>query len=390
MTSGRDKRVVFVNQFFWPDEAATSQLLCDVTAAAGARVRTQVICGPPQYAPGPGSAAPGGVEIRRIAAFGFGHGKLRRVVSYASFVIGAARQVLRIAATDVILTMTTPPLLGLLGWVAQLRGARHYIWEMDLYPDVAVELGVFTRRGLLDRLTGWLADFPRRRADGIIALGPCMERRLRQRRIGSVPIFVIHNWADGDAIRSLPFRQDGRLKVFYSGNMGLAHDFATLIPSIRELNDGFLFRFSGAGPAREALEETCESLAWCEFGGYHPRCELEAAFAANDVGIVTQRPETVGTIVPSKVYGILAAGRAVIYVGPAESTVGRMIDEHGVGWRVANGDSAGLTKLLRQLRENPELVEEKGHIARHVFEREFDRRGQVEKIVDIIAGDQTE
>lgn len=378
--------VVFVNQFYWPDEAATSQLLGDVVGEAARRGPVAVICGPAQYAPITGGQADGaeGVSIWRVRAGGFGHGKVQKLWSYASFVLGAVWRVAFGPRAGIMVTMTTPPLLGLLGWVGQLRGARHFIWEMDVYPDVAVELGVFGRGGFWDVVTGWLADFPRRRADGIIALGPCMEERLRRRGLGDVPIHVVHNWADGGAIRALPFLRDGLLKVFYSGNMGLAHDFETVIGALGLLGEGFLFRFSGGGPRRVWLESALAGLGFCEFRGYWGRGELEAAFGASDVGLVTQRAETIGTVVPSKVYGILAAGRGVIYVGPGESTVGRMIAEFGVGWQVRNGDGAGLALLLRELLARPEMVEETGRRARAVFEREFEKRGQVEKILGII------
>lgn len=376
-------RALFLNQFFWPDEAATSQLLGDVAREAAKRGAVTVICGPAQYAGSEDTAAPDGVEIRRVQTAVFGHGKLQKILSYASFGIGAVLPVLFGRRPDVIVSMTTPPLLGVLGWWAQLRGARHYIWEMDLYPDVAVELGVFARDGMLDKLTGWLADLPRKRADGIIALGPCMERRIRQRGIRATPITVVHNWADGAAIRPRPFVLDRTLKVFYSGNMGLAHDFDTVIPAVASLGSGIVFRFSGGGPRRADLERGCAGLPHCSFSGYHSRQDLDRAFGENDVGLVTQRAETVGTVVPSKVYGILAAGRAVIYVGPPDSTVGQMIDEFQVGWRVSNWDSEGLASLLRRLHGDRNLVEVTGRRARAVFEAHFEKTGQVEKILAV-------
>ena len=378
--------ILFLNQFFWPDGAATSQLLCDVTVEGALRGAVAVVCGPAQYAADADPKPPVAVAIRRVRAFGFGHGKAQKVGSYASFVAGATWQVAFGEGADVVVTMTTPPLLGVLGWLAQLRGTRHYIWEMDVYPDVAVELGVFRRGGLADKVTGWLADFPRRRADGIIALGPCMEERLRRRGLGAVPIHVVHNWADGATLQPRAFCRDGRLKVFYSGNMGLAHDFATVLPVLQDLDAGFLFRFSGGGPQRAEVEGAVAGLGFCEFRGYHGRNDLAEAFGENDVGLVTQRAETIGTVVPSKVYGILAAGRGVLFVGPRESTVGRIIAEYGGGWQVPNGDTAGLKRLLWQLRLNPQMVEETGRRARVVFEREFDKKGQVEKILRIIGG----
>ena len=137
---------------------------------------------------------------------------------------------------------------------------------------------------------------------------------------------------------------------------------------------------------RAEVERALGGLAWCEFRGYHRRDDLEQAFRENDIGLVTQRASTVGTLVPSKVYGVMAAGRGVLYVGPAEATVGRMIADYGVGWRVDNGDVAGMRSLLERLQSSPGEVEETGRRARAVFEREFDRCGQVAKIWQVLAG----
>lgn len=379
-------RIHFINQFFWPDSAATSQLLCDVAEVQSENVSVTVLCGGTEYAGSKRTACPEGVSIWRVRACRFGYGNSQKLWSYLSFAVGALWLSIFGRRSDVTVTLTTPPLLGILGWIAQLRGSRHIIWEMDVYPDVAVELGVFGRGGLLDTVIGWLADLPRRRADGIIALGPCMAERLRRRNIGNVPIHVVHNWADGEAIRQRPFDRDGRLKVFYSGNMGRAHEFETLVAAVRDLDSGFCFRFSGGGPGRQSVNEALGDLEFCEFRGYYEREVLDDVFGGNDVGLVTQRAETIGTLVPSKVYGILAAGRGVLFIGPRESTVGRIILEFGVGWQVSNGDVDGLKRLLWQLRLRPETVEQTGHRARRVFEREFEKKAQVARILQIING----
>ncbi len=361
-------------------------MLGDVAREAARSGQVTVLCGSAQYAGTKGKAAPVGVEIRRVRAWGFGHGKLQKILSYATFAVGATAHVLFGRRPEVIVTMTTPPLLSVLGWVAQFRGVRHFIWEMDLYPDVAVELGMFRRGGLADKVTGWLADFPRRRANGVIVLGPCMEARLRGRAVGNVPVFVVHNWADGRMIHARPLSARGELRVFYSGNMGLAHDFETVVPALRELGaaGGFSFRFSGGGPRRGWLETACAGVPNCSFTGYHPLEGLDEAFGACDIGLVTQRATTAGTVVPSKLYGILAAGRGVVFVGPSESTVAQVIDRFQVGWRVENGDSAGLTALFRRLQGDRDAVKAVGRRAREVFEAQFERVGQVEKILDVI------
>ncbi|MGJ5813071.1 glycosyltransferase family 4 protein [Paludibaculum fermentans] len=383
----------FANQFFWPDEAATSQILTDLVRAVDGRV--SVVCAAGGYTPDGGMPGlpPEGVLVARVGTSRFGHGKLQKLASYAGFYAGAAWRLLSGPRADVVVTMTTPPLLGLIGWAAQrLRGSRHYLWEMDVYPDVATSLGLFRAGGAFDCLVGWIADGPRLRADGILVLGPCMADRLVARGIPRSLLFEADNWADGAAIQPMEFARDGRLKVFYSGNAGLAHDFDTFQRAVEalaaedpEFTQRYRFRFSGGGPRMGALRNWAqERFSNVQFSGYAARNDLRTAFGAGDIGLVTQIPETCGTVVPSKTYGILAAGRPLLFVGPAAATPARIIAEHRVGWQVDPGDSRSLASLLVWLQRNPEEVEAAGRRARSAFERNYDLPIGVTRILDYL------
>src|SRR5690606_11157146 len=127
------------------------------------------------------------------AAFSRGHAA--RLLSYASYFAAAIWHGMRIPAPDVAITLTTPPLLSAVGLLLQkLRGARHYIWEMDMYPDVAVDLGMLRADAVISRATGAIADSVRMRADAVIALGECMRGRLIERGIPASRIRVAENW----------------------------------------------------------------------------------------------------------------------------------------------------------------------------------------------------
>ena len=380
--------ILFINQFFSPDEAATAQMLGDVVAEADCEI--SIICGGASYAGG--AAKPiEGLVIQRVKTPGFGHGRLRKIWSYGGFFLGALAAALRIRRPDVIVTMTTPPLLGLIGLAVQrLRGSRHFIWEMDVYPDIATELGVLREGGWADRVVGFLADWPRRKADGVIALGPCMAARLERRGVDPQRIHICHNWADGTSIKPKPFMQDGRVKVLYSGNFGLAHDFDTVVQALEVLGQdaGFEFVFSGGGPQFKRLKAICEENGYsaCRFQGFQPRDAVGELLGGCDVGLVTQKNGTQGAVVPSKMYGLMAAGRAVVYVGPAEATPTYLIAEHEWGWRIANGDADGLVWRLRQLRDQPECYREAGQRARVAFEENYDLRIGVPRLLAVIGG----
>ncbi len=371
-------RILLINQFFWPDSAATSQLLTDLAIEMAARGHeAHAICADAGYALA-SAGSPPPVTVHRVKAAPFRRGTLGRVVSYASFYVGAARLALTLPRADLVLTLTTPPLISLVGTaLKRLRGGSHFIWEMDVYPDVAVSLRYIAAGGVLDRAIGLVADFSRRRADGIIALGECMRDRLQGRGIAAEKIQVAHNWADGDAIQPVPRPGDSqKLVVLYSGNLGLAHDIDTIAGAMLALkeDDRFRFVFTGGGPRRAELQAFCgrEALGSVEWKGYVQRESLGASLCAGDIGLVTQQNSCLGAVVPSKVYGLLAAGRPVLFIGPAEATPARILRQFGCGWHVRCGDTAGLAVLLQTLAGNPALVREAGVRARAALLAHFD------------------
>ena len=386
-------RILLLNQFFWPDSAATSQLLTDVArdlARDGHDVH--VICSAATYAGKSEEEAPP-VTIHRVKAASFKRGFLGRILSYASFYTGAARQSLSLKRFDVVMSLTTPPLLSLIGNLLQLlRGSRHWIWEMDVYPDVAVSLGYMKAGGIVERVVGLLADWSRRRADGVIALGECMKDRLVARGIPANKIAICDNWADSSAISVLPMHSSAdRLKLLYSGNLGLAHELETVTGAMRELkgDERFHFYFVGSGGRRDELASFLkrEEIRNVEMLPYVSRADLGSSLALGDIGLVTQRDECCGAVVPSKVYGLMAAGRPILFIGPKQATPARIIERFGCGWHVACGDVDGLSSLLRKLAENRNQVEEAGRRSRSALINHFDLPLGTARIKHLIVGD---
>jgi colanic acid biosynthesis glycosyl transferase WcaI len=398
-------RILLLNQFFYPDSAATSQLLTDLArglAAEGHSVR--VICGRSSYAE-PDSRNPPAVEIVRTGDLPFGRGLLARVFSYTSFLAGAGCRGLFGPRPDLILTLTPPPPLCVFGsFLKTVFRARHFIWEMDLYPDIAVDLGVLHPHSWFTRLMGASFDRARRRADGIIALGECMRQRLIRRGIPAERIHVADNWADGAEIFPLPFPDPSPLRILYSGNLGLAHDVDTIRAAIHHFRSDsrFHFAFAGAGPHRQALESFCASLVGqalppansvtvnVAFSGYRPRHELAAAFGACHIGLVTQKPATLGSAVPSKTYGLMAAGRPILYIGPREATPALIVERFRCGWQISPGDTVGLVALLERLAADPGLVSRAGERGRIAFLRHYDLPIGVARVCAILGALQSD
>lgn len=387
-------KILLINQFFWPDAAATSQLLTDLAVGLAREGHSvQVIAADSRYAV-PDLGAPPPVEIHRVRARTFSRGKVGRMLSYLSFYVFAAMRGLTLPRADIVLTLTTPPLLSLLGTLIHIfRGSRHFIWEMDLYPDVAVDLNYFSAGGLADRVVGFFADLSRRHSEGIIALGECMKQRLVRRGIDPSRIAISDNWADANAIRPLP-RSAGdpkQLVLLYSGNLGLAHDLETLTASMLDLRTDrrFRFLFVGSGSRREQLQKFCDAhkISSAELRPYVPRDSLSQSLSAGDIGLVTQRENCIGSVVPSKVYGLLAAGRPILFIGPVDSTPSKIVQRFACGWQIDCGDHGALTTLLCYLADNPQVVARAGLHAREAAVNQFDLPIGVARILKVLGAE---
>lgn len=385
-------RYLLLNQFFAPDPAPTGQLLADLARELAARGHSvTVICSRTSYAaPHSPAVLPHAPSLSIVFTPSppFGRTLPARLLSYLSFYLGALWHGLRLPRPDVVITLTTPPLLATVGTILKkFRNTRHYVWEMDVYPDIAVALGVLSPRSLLTRAISAIADRCRRQADGVIVLGPCMRGRLLAHGIGA-NVHVAENWADGAQIRPAPLPPSGHFTVLYSGNLGLAHDTASISAAMERLKDDSRFRFvfAGGGRRRPALERFCRKagIGNAAFTGYAASAQLSSHLAACHIGLVTQTTASLGAVVPSKVYALMAAGRPILYIGPRKSTAAGILEKFHCGWQVDPGDSGSVIQLLDMLAMHPEVVARAGARARAAFEARYDRPAALRRILDVL------
>jgi len=299
----------------------------------------------------------------------------------------------------VVVCLSTPPLVAVLGLLARVRGARFVYKVEDLYPDVAVALGTFGRHSPAARFFGRLSRAVLARADAVVALDEAMGRALQAR--GARRVAVIPNWADGEALRPDPEAGAGlravyglgdRFVVLYSGNLGLAHRFDAVIAAARAiaaLRPDVLFLFVGGGPRLAEVKRMAAGLANVRFLPYQPREALGALYNAADVHLVTLRDEVAGLLVPSKYAAALAAARPVLLVGGTETAIAREIEDQGLGW-VCPHDGEAVVAALKEALQMRGLVEEQGARARAVFEGRYERGGATARwsrlLTDVAAG----
>ncbi len=383
-------KILLVNQYFWPDLAATAQLLVELAEdLAAGRADVTALAGRGSYVPGrTGKLARReewrGVRIHRVWCTSFGRGSLvGRVADYLTFLASAAVAVLFGRQHDVVVCLSTPPLVGVLGLLARVRGSRFVCKVEDLYPDVAVALGTLRERSPVTSGSAALSHLLLRRADAAVALDQRMQQTLQAR--GVCRVEVIPNWADGGSIRpdapaGARFREAHGLPasfvVLYSGNLGLAHRFDAVIEAARALagrRPDVVFLFVGAGPRLGEVRTLAKGLPNVRFMPYQPREMLGELYNAADVHLVTLRDEVAGMLVPSKYPAALAAGKPVLLVGGGNADLWREITEEQLGWCCPHEASA-VVKAVEDAAQRPEGCRACGRRARNVFEARYDRR----------------
>jgi glycosyltransferase involved in cell wall biosynthesis len=203
-----------------------------------------------------------------------------------------------------------------------------------------------------------------------------MRERLIDRGIRPERIHVAENWADGNQIRPSPIPDKNPLTIVYSGTLALSHDVETIVSAMELLKDDprFRFVFIGGGTARSKLEERSRAagLTSTVFLPYRNRQDVGASLASGHIGLVTMKDQCVGTVVPSKVYGIMAARRPVLFIGPSCSSPAALVEKHRCGWQIDCGDVSGLIRLLEKLFVSRGLIQAAGGRAREAFERHYD------------------
>ena len=382
------QRLLVVNRFFDPDASATSQLLTDLVDELDTRgFAVTVFAGRHTYLNTgtvlPARAWRAGVEVRRLRHTGFGRFSLRgRILDSATFAASAFLALLTHARPgDVILAKTDPPLISVVAWFgARLTGARLVNWCQDLFPENAAAMGVRLMRGVLGGALQALRNASLCGAEMNVAVCSSMAARLAAQGVPRERLTVISNWADGKVIRPLAPRDNPlraawglgeRFVVGYSGNLGCAHlvdpvvELITLLADEPKLAFLFIGAGSGYGILRAAIAE--RRLENVVFRPYQDRAKLRLSLTAPDLHLVTLRPEWEGLVMPSKLYGALAAGRPILFIGDPEGDAARIV-RAGPGLVANPEEMPALAAQIRALRRAPARLARMGAAARAAYD----------------------
>ena len=392
-------RLIFVNRFFYPDYSATSQMLTDLAFGLVEKgVDVTVITSRLRYDEPKAHLTPrettNGVRVERIWTSRFGRsGLLFRTIDYLTFYLSAAWILARTSRRgDIVIAMTDPPAFSIVAaLVARGRGARVVNWLQDMFPEVAEALDVGKgSSSILFAILRALRNVSLRSATMNVAIGVLMAERLLKLGVSRDRIVVVPNWADIDAVRPVPAEENGlridwnltgKFVIAYSGNLGRAHDTETLLGAIEATarpspeNSEIRWLFIGGGARyahlkRETKRRGCNNVG---FYPYQPRERLAESLSVADVHVVSLRPALEGLIVPSKFYGIAAAGRPALFIGCPDGEIARLIAQYGCGEAIALGDLGALAEAVRVMARDWKQCRDMGERARVMCEENFDK-----------------
>lgn len=382
-------RILCLNMFFPPHNAPTGHYLaagCQALAAAGHAV--SVIASKQSYLQDGYKLSPHRQEnnVDVIRVWGAGLGKmspLKRVIDYATFFFLAFVKLMLSPRIDAVVCMTSPPMIDVIGLLHRfLYKSKLVLWSMDCYPEMLLRSGVYPSTNPTFRFLKTIRSLAARRTDLAFALDVDMESLLA--REGYKNIVHLYNWDDGEKdqigpteVQELKDELVGKNNylVLYLGNLGAPHEFDTFL----DIADGLKCRgdlrfvFVGGGTRWPALNKAIEQrqLDNVSVRDYLPKEQAAVALRTADLLLLCLRPEIVGVASPSKIYGYLAAGRPVLYVGPAESHVGRIIKEAHCGCVTAIGEPNTGKIFLERLLNEPGRIQKLGMLGRQYYQRHY-------------------
>jgi colanic acid biosynthesis glycosyl transferase WcaI len=393
-------RVLLLNLYFFPDTSATAKMAQSVVDALSERHDVTVLCGRPSYDPTERrpwrvwqTEQVGRVRVVRVGSTDYPRYQMRRrVLNYLSYVALAIPRALFVPS-DVVLAMTDPPFAGIVGaFVALLKG-QPYIYNIrDLYPDMALG-GAIMEAGRMSRIWERLHRWALKRAARVIVLGDDMRARIIGKGIDPVRVAVVRDGADipppgappqldSEVIRAI--RGDFAFVLLHAGNLGFYGDWETLLAAARQLADqGTGFVFVGDGAERARLAAQAAGAHNIRFLDFFPGNKIPSVLAAPDVHLISIKKGLEGVVVPSKMYGILVAGKPIVAVATAATDAVSLGARQGFSCSVAPGDVAGLVTLVRRLSSDAREVEKMGAAARAAAP-DYDRVVELRKFVRIL------
>ena len=394
--------ILVLNQYYRPGVEATANLLADLCEDLARSYDVTVVTGRLQGRDDlPNDELLNGVRVLRTRSTAFERTKIsQRGINYVTYMADSFVRALSIRRPALVLCMTDPPIVGDLGVaIARRFRAPLLVISEDVFPEIATELGRLTNP-LLVRLLRGLVGFYLKRADHIVAIGGRMRERLIAKGAEPDRITVIPNWVDTTFVVPGPRENDwareqelaDKFVVMHSGNVGHAQNLDNLVRAttfLRDLDD-LVVPIVGFGARHAEISELARRVDADKvcFMPYQPRELLPDSLGSAHLHYVGLAKGLSGFVVPSRLYGVLSAGRPVIVAADPDSETARLVEEVGCGVAIPPDRPDLLAGAIRDAYDGRLDLEEMGRRGREYVEREADRsvalaryRGLIDRLV---------
>ena len=340
-------KFLLLNQCFYPDVVSTAQHLTDLATELSARGHDVTVIASNRGYDNPAVRFPRreswkGIDIIRIPSLSLGKSsRWRRVLNFGSFMVVCALRLLLLRRFDVVVALTSPPLISFLAaLLVKVKGGSFCFWVMDLNPDEAIAAGWLDQHSLVARVLQWMLRYSLKHASRTIVLDRFMRDRVLASGIDPERVTIVPPWSHDDAVcYSLEGREAFRLKhgmadrfvVMYSGNHSPCHPLDTLLEAARALRarEDVTFCFIGGGSEHAKVQDFALSheLRNIKCLPYQPLQELSSSLSAADLHVVVMGDAFVGIVHPCKIYNIVSIGKPTLYIGPQPSHVTDLVSE---------------------------------------------------------------
>lgn len=393
-------KILLLNLYYPPDTSATAKMARTVVDTVSLCHSVTVLCGRPSYDPTERRAwrlyqteQAGAARIIRVGSTDFPrHEMKKRMVNYLSYVALAVPRAL-LHRCDVVLAMTDPPFQGIIGaFVAMLKRTPYAYNIRDLYPDMAVG-GAIVKPGLLTKIWETLHRWALRRAKRVIVLGEDMRARIIAKGVDASHVVIIRDGTeilppdtpvskpDSEVVRAI--RGNFSFVLVHAGNLGFYGAWNTLVTAARKLaNEGVGLVFVGDGAQRKQVQAVAAGAANIRFLDFFPPGKIASVLAAADAHVITVKRGLEGVVVPSKMYGILAAGKPIVAVAPAETDAAAIGQKRGFAVSADPDSAEEAAAAIRELVFDSNKVKRMSEAARAVA-RDYDRVKELEKFVEV-------
>jgi len=400
----RKLKCLFVSQVFYPDEPATASLFTDlmIIIAENKQIEVEVWCAQPSYTTRQRQKCRvkyKNISICYMLGTNFSNGNIvGRLLNYTTFSVALFFKLLFSKEKCPILTVTNPPFLGILTSIIALLKKRHYVYIiLDVYPDGLSRLGKIKDNGLLFKTWRTFNRMVLKNAEKILVLGRDMVDWVRQTESSAESkIEYVPHWQNENLISPCLYSENSFVKnndlsnrfvVQYSGNMGMWSDMRTLGEAALALeSEDITFCFIGDGLKRKDLFK-----AWNKkppsntyLFPLQPKETIGQSLTACHVALISLKENLQGIAVPCKLYGIMAAGIAIVAMVPAKSEIALVVQEEQCGIIVEPNNLKNLIEAIKYLKNNKEVRLEMGRNARRAFEKKYTTKKIADKYIEII------